>query len=53
MRHTHATHALERSAELITVQDNLRHASISMTSIYLHGDGVKRARQINAAFGTE
>jgi hypothetical protein len=30
-------------AELTTVRDNLRHASISTTSIYLHGDEVKRA----------
>ncbi|AOJ04619.1 integrase [Burkholderia mayonis] len=51
MRHTHATHALARGAELTTVRDNLRHASISTTSIYLHGDDVKRARQIAGAFG--
>ncbi|WP_340527762.1 site-specific integrase [Cupriavidus necator] len=50
MRHTHATHALARGAELTTVRDNLRHASISTTSIYLHGDEVKRARQLGAAF---
>jgi site-specific recombinase XerD len=51
MRHTHATHALARGAELTTVRDNLRHASISTTSIYLHSDEVKRARQMDAAFG--
>lgn len=50
MRHTHATHALDHGAELTTVRDNLRHASISTTSIYLHGDELKRARQLNAAF---
>ncbi len=50
MRHTHATHALARGAELTTVRDNLRHASIWTTSIYLHGDEVKRARQMDAAF---
>lgn len=50
MRHTHATHALARGAELTTVRDNLRHASIQTTSIYLHGDEVKRARQMDAAF---
>jgi len=50
MRHTHATHALARGAELTTVRDNLRHASISTTSIYLHGDEVKRARQMGTAF---
>ena len=51
MRHTHATHALSRGAELTTVRDNLRHASVSTTSIYLHSDEVKRARQMDAAFG--
>jgi site-specific recombinase XerD len=50
MRHTHATHALGRGAELTTVRDNLRHASVSTTSIYLHSDEVKRARQIGDAF---
>ena len=50
MRHTHATHALSRGAELTTVRDNLRHASVSTTSIYLHSDEVKRARQISEAF---
>jgi site-specific recombinase XerD len=51
MRHTHATHALAHGAELTTVRDNLRHASIATTSIYLQGDEVKRARQLDAAFG--
>jgi site-specific recombinase XerD len=51
MRHTHASHALARGAELIMVRDNLRHSSISTTSIYLHGDEVKRARQFDQAFG--
>ncbi len=53
MRHTHATHALARGAELTTVRDNLRHASISTTSIYLHGDEIKRARQLADAFGAK
>ncbi|WP_027821034.1 site-specific integrase [Paraburkholderia bannensis] len=52
MRHTHATHALGRGAELTTVRDNLRHASVSTTSIYLHSDEVKRARQIGDAFAS-
>ncbi len=38
------------SEELTTVRDNLRHASISTTSIYLHGGDVKRARQMEGAF---
>ncbi len=50
MRHTHATHALQRGAELTTVRDNLRHASLSTTSLYLHSDGLRRAKQIGGAF---
>ena len=50
MRHTHATHALERGVDLTTVRDNLRHASVSTTSVYLHTDEEKRARQLGTAF---
>lgn len=50
MRHTHATHALQGGAELTAVRDNLRHASIATTSIYLHSDDLKRARQMAAVF---
>lgn len=50
MRHTHATHALATGAELTTVRDNLRHASISTTTTYLHGEDRKRARQLANAF---
>ncbi|MCP1121297.1 site-specific integrase [Robbsia andropogonis] len=49
-RHTHATHALARGAELTAVRDNLRHASIATTSIYLQSDEVKRYRQMDEAF---
>jgi len=50
MRHTHASHALARGAELLMVRDNLRHASISTTSTYLHSDEVQRAKQFDQAF---
>ena len=50
MRHTHASHALGAGADLTTVRDNLRHASLATSSIYLHTDQVKRARQIRDAF---
>lgn len=51
MRHSHASHALARGAELTAVRDNLRHASIATTSMYLHGDELERARQMRQAFG--
>jgi site-specific recombinase XerD len=50
MRHTHATHALQRGAELTTERDNLRHVSLSTTSMYLHSDDLRRAKQIGGAF---
>jgi len=50
MRHTHATHALELGASLTTVRDNLRHASISTTSGYLHSDQASRASAFAKAF---
>jgi site-specific recombinase XerD len=51
MRHTHASHALSKGADLMSVRDNLRHASIATTSIYLRADEVKRARQMGEVFG--
>jgi site-specific recombinase XerD len=51
LRHTHASHALANGVELVAVRDNLRHASISTTSAYLHGDDARRAHQVRAAFG--
>lgn len=50
MRHTHASHALSKGAELIAVRDNLRHASIATTSIYLRSEDVKRSRQLASVF---
>jgi len=50
MRHTHATYALAHGVELTTVRDNLRHASVSTTSVYLHTDQLRRARQMGEAF---
>ncbi|SAL07116.1 phage integrase family protein [Caballeronia calidae] len=50
LRHTHATNALAQGATLTTVRDNLRHASITTTSIYLDDDEVQRTRQIEQIF---
>ncbi|SPB18174.1 phage integrase family protein [Caballeronia novacaledonica] len=51
LRHSHATHALEDGVDLVCVRDNLRHASISTTSKYLHGDDTRRVQQVRNAFG--
>ncbi|ADG18138.1 integrase family protein [Paraburkholderia atlantica] len=51
LRHTHASHALAGGVDLVAVRDNLRHASISTTSTYLHDDNARRAQQVSAVFG--
>ncbi|QGZ59976.1 site-specific integrase [Paraburkholderia acidiphila] len=38
-----ASYALVSGTERVTVRDNLRHASIATISLYLHGNGVRRA----------
>ncbi|HEX4892438.1 MAG: hypothetical protein HZA63_03205 [Rhodocyclales bacterium] len=51
--HTHAPRSNpEAGDELTTVRDNLRHASVSTTSVYPHADQARRARQMREAFGT-
>jgi integrase len=50
MRHTHATHVLQRGAGLTTVRENLRHASLSSRSMYLHPGDLRWDRQIGGAF---
>ena len=49
-RHTRATHLLEGGAVLTTVRDNLRHASLATTSMYLHADDARRAKQVTDRF---
>lgn len=36
LRHSHASHALDRGASLVTVRDTLGHQSIATTNKYLH-----------------
>jgi hypothetical protein len=36
--------------ELTTVRDNLRHASLATTSMYLHADDARRAKQVADRF---
>jgi site-specific recombinase XerD len=53
LRHTHATRALAHGVELRSVRDNLRHASITTTSKYVHGDELLRMKQLSAAFAAD
>jgi hypothetical protein len=50
LRHTHAMHLLEGGAELTTVRDNLRDSSLATTSMYLHADDARRAKQLTDRF---
>lgn len=50
LRHSHATQLLAAGADLKTVRDNLRHANIATTSVYLDSDDVQRAKQLSKAF---
>jgi integrase/recombinase XerD len=36
MRHSHASHALDRGAPIQVVQKNLGHAKLETTAAYLH-----------------
>jgi integrase/recombinase XerD len=36
LRHSHASHSLDRGASIVTVRDTLGHASIATTNKYLH-----------------
>ncbi len=47
----HSCHTgTDTRGELTTVRDNLGHASIATTPIYLHSDEIKRAQQLRQAF---
>lgn len=50
LRHTHASQALAAGVSLKSVRDNLRHKSISTTTIYLDADDVQRAGEMRSAF---
>jgi len=50
LRHTHATHALGQGAALLLVKENLGHASLATTSVYLHGDKDHRHEAMDKLF---
>jgi len=50
LRHTHATHALGQGAALLLVKENLGHASLATTSVYLHGDKDHRHEAMEKLF---
>jgi site-specific recombinase XerD len=46
LRHTHGSHALDRGVPLTVVRDNLGHASIQTTSLYLHKEADERFQEM-------
>jgi integrase len=50
LRHTHASHAINRGMPLILVKENLGHASLNTTSIYLHGDKDQRHQEMEKLY---
>lgn len=50
LRHTHATHAVSEGVDVSFLRDNLGHASIATTSIYISPERKERARALNHAF---
>jgi site-specific recombinase XerD len=51
LRHTAATHQADAGIDVRHIQRNLRHASIAVTSIYLHTEDDARHADTNARQG--
>lgn len=52
LRHTHATQALQNGVPLGSVRENLGHASVGTTSIYMHTELADRHKEIEAFVGS-
>lgn len=52
LRHTHATHALQKNVSLKSVRENLGHASLTTTSIYVHTEIADRHKEMEGFVGT-
>lgn len=48
LRHTYATHALQKNQPLKSVRENLGHSSLATTSIYTHTELTERHREAEA-----
>ncbi|MEK6294889.1 MAG: tyrosine-type recombinase/integrase, partial [Paraburkholderia tropica] len=48
LRHSAGSHMADGDVDLRMVRDNLGHASISTTSLYLHSDDDRRHRETEA-----
>jgi len=49
LRHTFGSHAIARGVALDVVQHQLGHASLATTSIYVHAEDARRARELDQA----
>ena len=48
LRHTHASHAVAHDMPLEIVQQNLGHASLATTTVYVHSEDKRRMRALQA-----
>ncbi len=48
LRHTHASHAVAQDMPLEIVQQNLGHASLATTTVYVHSEDKRRMRALQA-----